>query len=252
MLTDKEILKLFQYARNIEIDAFRKWLDTPIYRIMPLEYVLHILEHNELFFQNICKSWEDPYELFVFKQNYTYKGHKLDNSEIIRHHYGQCWSTKMNSDALWRIYSPDMKGVRLKTTPSILLHELFANKEYQFVINYGPVKYFNRPQIEDWLQKNFTGAFSEKYVIDSFFMKRNNFAHESEVRFVITTGNVPAENGVKIKIDPNQVIQQIAFDPRLSDERCKIFKEMLQRYDKPDIKIVKSSMYTMKPLNIKL
>lgn len=254
-----ELLAIYQYGRNIPLENFEKWFDTPIYRIMPIEYVLHIFEHNELYFPNICKYWEDPYELFVYKQDYTYQGYKLDNSDVLQHHYGQCWSTRMNSDALWRIYSPDMKSVRLKTTPRLLLQTLYNNKNDEYVINYGPVRYLKRQEIEDWLKINFSGSFSDKYVIESFFMKRNNFSHEDEVRIIISTPTIqngnkinPVLDGVTIKIDPNHLIKQIAFDPRLPENRCKIFKQMFKRYGNPDIKYVKSSYYTMKPLSIEI
>jgi hypothetical protein len=254
-----ELLAIYQYGRNIPLENFEKWFDTPIYRIMPIEYVLHIFEHNELYFPNICKHWEDPYELFVYKQDYTYQGYKLDNSDVLQHHYGQCWSTRMNSDALWRIYSPDMKSVRLKTTPRLLLQTLYNNKNDEYVINYGPVRYLKRQEIEDWLKINFSGSFSDKYVIESFFMKRNNFSHEDEVRIIISTPTIqngnkinPVLDGVTIKIDPNHLIKQIAFDPRLPENRCKIFKQMFKRYGNPDIKYVKSSYYTMKPLSIEI
>ena len=114
-------------------------------------------------------------------------------------------------------------------------------------------------EIENWLRTNFTGNFSDQFVIDSFFMKRKHFSHEEEVRIIITTPTIQDEKipphkvkGVTIKIDPNQIIQQIAFDPRLPLTRCKLFMQMLLRYGYADIKYARSSYYTLKPLDIEL
>ncbi len=256
LLTPEQKIYLYPYVRNVPLDQFETWLDTPVYRIMPMERVLQVYDTNELYFPNISKYWEDPYELFVFKQNYIYKGHRLDSNDILQHHYGQCWSTRMNSDAMWRIYSPDWKSVRLKSTIGMLINALFLGKKDDMVLNYGVVNYFNRKEIETWLKNNFTGSFSDKYVIDSYFIKRTNFSHEKEIRFIISTPTtdgknmLPAQNGIRITFQPNNVISQIALDPRLPKDRCDVLKKLLLRYTGSNTKVVQSELYKMKPLTI--
>jgi hypothetical protein len=39
--------------------------------------------------------------------------------------YGQCWSLTRESDAMWRIYSPNEDGVKVKTTIRKLFTPLF-------------------------------------------------------------------------------------------------------------------------------
>lgn len=255
-LTQEQKIYLYQYVRNVPLEQFEAWLDTPIYRIMPIERVLQIYDTNELYFPNISKYWEDPYELFVYKQHYIYKGHNLDVNDVLEHHYGQCWSIRKNSDAMWRIYSPDMKSVRLKSTMGTLINALFLGKGSNMVLNYGVVNYYNRKEIETWLKNNFTGSFSDKYVIDSYFIKRTNFSHEKEIRFIISTPTtdgknmLPAQNGIRITFQPNNVISQIALDPRLPKDRCDVLKKLLLRYTGSNTKVVQSELYKMKPLTI--
>ena len=256
LLTTNQKVYLYQYARNVQLENFEKWLNSPIYRIMPLERVLQIYENKELYFPNISRCWEDPYELFVYKQHYIYNGYNLDVNEVLQHHYGQCWSRRKDSDAMWRIYSPDMKSVRLKSTIGRVINALFLGKGNDMVLNYGIVKYYNLRGIETWLKNNFTGSFSDEYVINSYFIKRTNFSHEEEVRFIISTPTTdgtnmfPALNGIKITIQPDDVISQIALDPRLPKDRCDVLENLLLRYTGHNTKVVQSRLYQMKPLTI--
>ena len=41
--------------------------------------------------------------------------------------YGQCWTKTRESDAMWRIYSPNKNGVRIMTTPRKLLTALLIH-----------------------------------------------------------------------------------------------------------------------------
>ena len=68
--------------RNVNEEEQEKFFYQPIYQILPLEYAKSILVNKEIRFNNVFISWEDPYELFIFKQ--------IDNYE--KRIYGQCWS----------------------------------------------------------------------------------------------------------------------------------------------------------------
>ena len=61
---------------------------------------------------------------------------------------------------------------------------------------------------------------------------------------------MPAQSGVKITFQPNDVISQIALDPRLPKDRCEVLKKLLLRYTGPNTKVVQSELYKMKPLTI--
>lgn len=102
--------------RNVSEKEQGKYFYVPIYQILPLKYAKLILTNKELRFNNVFKYWDDPYELFLFKQNILIEGTPLTIKDFDKRHYGQCWSLNKDTDAMWRIYSPQKDGVRLKTT----------------------------------------------------------------------------------------------------------------------------------------
>jgi hypothetical protein len=83
-----------------------KDLDVNVYRVIPLTRLYELFETRT----NVLvspKKWEDPFEKIV-----------------LRGLFGQCWTRHKASDAMWRIYSPQSEGVRLRTTVRALLSGL--------------------------------------------------------------------------------------------------------------------------------
>jgi hypothetical protein len=96
-----------------------------------------------------------------------------------------------------------------------------------------------------------------KTYTESLFIKRKEFIHEKEVRLIIHK-NIDQEdenrgiekNHLKLQVQPNELIEEITFDPRLDDERFKTYKEVIEamrftnrvnrsrlyRFDQPIIK----------------
>lgn len=71
-----------------------------LYRIMRFDHAVQVLK-GALYFSH-PSQWEDPYE--------THVKHSYDHAI-----FAQCWTTASMSDAMWRIYSPNFLGVRLRT-----------------------------------------------------------------------------------------------------------------------------------------
>lgn len=62
--------------------------------------------------------------------------------------------------------------------------------------------------------------------MDVLFLKREAFDHESEYRAVIYSPEatkVRAQKGIKIPVDPHQLIDSILLDPRATDELASAF-----------------------------
>jgi len=55
--------------KNVTRDDYEIFKNTPIYQILPLKYAISILQNKKIRFGNIWDHWEDPYELFMYKQN---------------------------------------------------------------------------------------------------------------------------------------------------------------------------------------
>ncbi len=102
-------IKPFRDRKLGQVESF----DLVMYKYIPLKYVLNMLDTKAIRFDNIMK-WEDVYENFVDKEDIYLINSKCND---IPHsiYFGQSWTVQEESDAMWRIYSPDQKSVRVKT-----------------------------------------------------------------------------------------------------------------------------------------
>ncbi len=168
---------------------------------------------------------------------------------------GQCWSLLGESDAMWRTYSQDKKGVKVKTTIRKLLNSLLDNaksaaafENHQFI---GKVEYLNKDLIVEKFRLNVKRFLTEdKGMAETHFYKRMEFSHEKEVRLLFKTfENVDNKGWYQLKIDPNFLIDEIVLDPRLEAEQFEKTKGILQTLDfhKP---IYKSNLYEFEDIKL--
>ena len=243
--------------RNINEEEQEKFFYQPIYQILPLEYAKSILVNKEIRFNNVFISWEDPYELFIFKQKTFIDGKSFSIDNYEKRIYGQCWSLNKDTDAMWRIYSPKKKGVRIRTTIGKMIQVLDQTRGLMWTAPlFGLVKYVNQGDIITYLrdiEKGGTGKFFES-IADSLFYKRTEFSHEKEMRFIIDIDpNQPhVENDhINLKVNPSDFIEEIGLDPRLDiSEVNLITKDLLAIND--SINISQSDLYAFEPLEINL
>lgn len=105
-----------------------KDIDRPIFRFLTKERLFEIFKsHNNVLVSP--KLWEDPFENHIMSSFIKQKTE--DEKDICigfrDNFYGQCWTQTRESDAMWRIYSPEKNGARITTTPRKLLQSLFIN-----------------------------------------------------------------------------------------------------------------------------
>ena len=87
-----------------------------LYRYMSLAQFLSIVENRKLFLNKV-KRWEDTWEgpddqLPMI----TDSGKEVFSESLITAAtVGQCWTYDNDSDAMWRIYSPDRQGIMIET-----------------------------------------------------------------------------------------------------------------------------------------
>lgn len=246
---------------NVSEEEQEKYFYLPIYQILPFEYAKMILLNKELRFNNVFKYWDDPYELFLFKQNTFVNGTPFNVNNYDIRLYGQCWSQNKDTDAMWRIYSQDKKGVRLKTTIGKMIHVLNQTRGMIWTVpSFGLVKYVDIEYLVDYLrdiEKGGSGKFFEN-MSDSLFYKRNEFLHEKEVRFIINTENVDNNKWqyvkgdyLNLKIEPSDFIEEIALDPRLHINEVNILKAEIEAIN-CNIPISQSDLYAFKPLRMEM
>lgn len=203
--------------------------DDHIYRIISYDRFLEMFDS--------CKNtlvkpklWEDTFENFTLKSKLRYP----DGSEIVldthERLYGQCWTTSKASDAMWRIYSPDKRSVRIRTTIDKLLTSIdIANADTAMTEPcIGKVKYLSESKITSQAKQAFSndGQMSFGNLFRSLLVKRKAFSHEKEIRLIhLDWGfKLPSEDIYKYEIEPHELITQVMIDPRISYEEFKDIK----------------------------
>jgi len=229
--------------------------EIPIYRFIPLKYLQDILI-NKILKISQTKSWDDTYENFLGKVEFHVGANKVSYQGFIYDFYGQCWTLKKESDALWRIYSHDKEGVRIKSTIQKLMNvitygnEILPKKTRANII--GKVEYHTEEKIKNWVLslKNVDLVDMSK----SLFIKRPEFQHEEEVRLIIHkfANQEDDVRGIKrpflnFEFNPFETIDEITFDPRVTDEDFKRNKLILEKLGFKK-KINQSNLYHFQPI----
>ncbi|GAF05795.1 hypothetical protein JCM21142_104548 [Saccharicrinis fermentans DSM 9555 = JCM 21142] len=240
-------------------------LDEAIYRIFPIERAVQLFENKELVMPTI-KAWEDVYENFFLKSNFS-EGDEVFSIEEDEGNFcfGQCWSFIEDSDAMWRIYSHDKQSVRIKTTLRKLLNCLNSSCSMQVGLNYvfdasvyiGKVEYRAIEQIEEWASNQKVCKNNiQKSVVESLCVKRDSFKHEEEARILYFTDDSDSKiikktpnHLIGFQINPMELIDEIAFDPRAEQSFYNAYKNHLAtEFSFPKSRIVKSNLYDFTPL----
>lgn len=190
-------------------------LDKEIYRIMPIHRLLEVFETRRL---TLVKPsmWDDPFEnLLLNGTAKTSDGEVGDFSSIRDAVYGQCWTLHRETDAMWRIYSQDKQGAKVKTTIRKLIDALQQQSgQYpQIRCFIGEVEYLAQKKLVDKLKDIDLFNSSGSGVAQSLIYKRVEFKHEREVRLIYTAGNGPIH---QFEIDPLKLFDEIVFDPRIN------------------------------------
>lgn len=179
-------------------------MENELYRIISFENFITICLLKKERFVNPITCWEDTFEGFYL--------HKLDsengNKEIIDYLYnslfnqdpyvtinnlaklqrarfscyGQSWSKEPDSDALWRIYSYNKKGIQMISDRNRILDLINSNHIDGLICRIGKVDYgldfTSNNSINKVLYK---GSKTD----EPFFHKRAAFEHEKEVRVML-------------------------------------------------------------------
>lgn len=190
-------------------------LDKPVYRIMPVNRLLECLEEKRLVLVP-PRKWDDPFENYLLsaKVKLSSTGESGDMSGMRDKVYGQCWTQHHETDAMWRIYSSDANGAKVKTTPRKLL-EALKNSDSRFsdvTCFIGKVQYKSQKDLVsilkglDLFQSNGSG------IAESLLYKRQEFSHEKEIRLIHTEGKGAIH---AFDVEPNNLFDSIVFDPRM-------------------------------------
>jgi len=191
-----------------------------LYRILPFDRAVEILK-GSLYFSH-PSTWDDPFETIVDHD----KAHAM---------FAQCWCMNGVSDAMWRIYSPNNLGVRIRTTRTKLREAMNSAGAKGYKKRIKEVEYTTSASLKDRAKEiaaHLQKKFDPSKAADLFFMKRSAFEHEQEVRALLYCEDAPVDEpkrGWSIKIDGHALIQSILLDPRVPSHFGGAMKLYLRR-----------------------
>ncbi len=233
-----------------------------LYKYFSIQNLKYIHNNNKLYIDKIVESWEDCYENFFLKCNFfTCDNIPLTAKNQIPGIFGQSWTTKNESDAMWRIYSNNKRGVKIKTTAKKLFNALYIDDECMANTWFGKVQYDTMDNFKNILkrkiqQQDFQGVF--QYTLPATeFMKRKEFAHEEEFRVIVMldserTNQFKQYKRLAYNIDVNNFVDEYCLDPRLSDTELEVLKQELVAMGANRDKIIKSNLYSFQPFKFHL
>jgi hypothetical protein len=192
-----------------------------LYRIVSFDRLVEMLQSDELYFAH-PSSWEDPYE--------THLQHK-DSPNV----FGQCWCKRAVSDAMWRIYSPNHLGVRIRTTRHRLKQAMTeAARSQSIEWRIQDVKYLPPPKLRHELESIADMLWQRNSIQDTFaplFLKRDAFQHEDEVRVVVLNApekGQPIGGQCRLRVVMRWLVDSILVDPRAPDAYVEAYKHYLK------------------------
>lgn len=227
--------------------------DAPVYRIFPPLGFLDVMVKKKLTLVR-PSAWDDPYENILFKRTVRLPDGTLVSVESLQNAlWGQCWSLTVENDAMWRIYSPQKDGVKVRSTPRKLLQAIWKDsfdvgriKCFIGKVDYLPeqdiVNWFADPQNVNLVLFDNTG----RGPVLALLLKRIEFYHEDEVRLLYHDSHLARQSVVQFDIDPNQLFDEVVLDSRMPPYLADTFTSTLQTlgFKNP---ILRSTLYSPPP-----
>jgi hypothetical protein len=255
--------------KNNLINIEEKDLDLNIYRIYPFNRFMDLMTSK----MNVLVKtslWEDPFENFILNSTGKLRTGETFTIASREQYFGQCWSSKKESDAMWRIYSQHIKdlttqnliigniGIKVKSTIRNIFEPLFSTQEnhihpangdfYNVCSFVGKVRYHNKKDLISLLEQNAGSLILDqlgKSQASTLMLKRLAFTHEREIRVVYHNSQChPSDKIYSYPIDPNICFEEIVIDPRIPKS---LYLEIKQKLVEAGFKnkIIQSGLYKL-------
>jgi Protein of unknown function (DUF2971) len=237
--------------------------DVPIFRVLDFDFLLALFKHRKLILTRPNK-WDDPFENVLLKVKVILKssGEEVGIRGVLDIFFGQCWSDNpQETDATWRIYSPNSNGVRISTTVSRLFDSvrLATDRATSTNVFLGKVKYKTVEEIVDFIgdSQNATRVILSadgRAAAEWLLIKRTEFEHESEVRLLLRDPLQTVhqyEPQCAVSVDPFQLVHEIVFDPRIPEHRFHVYRDQLGMLG-VNVPIHHSTLYSLPKLCIEI
>lgn len=245
---------------NEELDNLR------LYKFIDIRSLSYMLQDSHLYLDRVTDAWEDPYENYFLKENLQLEdGTKVSADNNLPGVFGQSWTYREETDAMWRIYSQDdvdangkhkrnFHGVRIETTARKLLNVIYVDDDSMADTWIGKVLYLELDEINKRLQSTTQSVRDD--LGKSFFIKRQEFDHESEFRVMKLMDSstiAKTENYKRIAFaipSTADFIDSYTLDPRLSPADYAKIKNALINMGADPAKISQSILYHFDPVEV--
>lgn len=201
--------------------------DTIVWKYLDLSKFLDLLLSKKLFMSRSDK-FEDQYEGTFSEPTYEeIKKLAADNSEFLNYYKTHrekvaisSWHiNEYESFAMWQIFTKNNEGLAIQSTIRRLQKAVKPENNYdQFI---GEVNYID-------YKKEYI-PFDDLFF--PFLFKRKSFQYEREVRILSDTSksDIKLNDGLKINVDINQLIEKIYIHPKSENWYKKLVIELVER-----------------------
>lgn len=221
-LTDADYKKEYLEINSVDLD-----LSENIYRIFNYDYFINDLRDNKLTLVH-PHGWNDPYEnFFLNADGIREDGMEVSFEGVKNSFYGQCWSLKKECDGLWRNYKGENEfAIQVKTNVHKLFNSVYdINNAFHYLSYFiGKVEYVENQAFVEYFEEkvDFNNFQSGMEFATTILVKRKPFAYEEEVRVIVRTesdtNHDNTNNLLRVSSDLSNVIEEIIFDPWVTDE----------------------------------
>lgn len=201
--------------------------DTIVWKYLDLSKFLDLLLSKKLFMSRSDK-FEDQYEGTFSEPTYEeIKKLAADNPEFLNYYKTHrekvaisSWHiNEYESFAMWQIFTKNNEGLAIQSTIKRLQKAVKPENNYdQFI---GEVNYID-------YKKEYI-PFDDLFF--PFLFKRKSFQYEREVRILSDTSksDIKLNDGLKINVDINQLIEKIYIHPKSENWYKKLVIELVER-----------------------
>jgi len=186
--------------------------ETVVWKYLDLSKFLDLLMSDKLFMSRSDK-FEDQYEGTFSEPTFEeIKKLSIDNPDFLKYYKTHrekvaisSWHiNEYESFAMWQIFTQNSEGLAIQSTIGRLQRSLIPEinfKQYIGEVNYIDYKKEHIP-------------FDDMFF--PFLFKRKSFQYEGEVRIITDIGesDIKINDGLKINVDINQLIEKIYIHPK--------------------------------------
>ncbi|GAA3780816.1 hypothetical protein [Flavobacterium ginsengiterrae] len=203
--------------------------DTIVWKYLDLSKFLDLLLSKKLFMSRSDK-FEDQYEGTFSEPTYEeIKKLAADNPEFLNYYkihrekvaISSWHINEYESFAMWQIFTKNNEGLAIQSTIGRLQKAVKPENTFDQYI--GEVNYID-------YKKEYI-PFDDLFF--PFLFKRKSFQYEREVRILTDTSksDIKLNDGLKINVDINQLIEKIYIHPKSENWYKKLVIELVERLD---------------------